>query len=283
MASLISKEIEYKYLTEIELIMRFFLDIAYNGANFHGWQIQPNASSVQENIEKSLSILLRNQTSITGAGRTDTGVNARQMYAHFDFETDISNNDKILLSLNRMLGPDIHIRNIFRVEESAHARFDAVKRTYKYFVSFTKNPFTGTFFWQSSTPLRMDKMNEAASLLLHTDDFTSFAKLHSDAKTNICKVTEAYWMPIEKDSEASGLLGTPLYGIVFTITADRFLRNMVRAVVGTLIEVGREKLSLTGFKEIIESKDRCLAGTSMPANPLFLWDIKYPFPTHSPH
>lgn len=257
--------------------MRYFLDIAYNGASFHGWQSQPNAVSVQSTIEEALSILLRNPVAITGAGRTDSGVHARLMYAHFDAQNPIEDKKRILLSLNRLTGKDILIRDIIPVADDAHARFDASSRTYKYFVGFHKNPFQYNSFWHSPSALDIEKMNEAAEILLEVEDFTSFAKLHSDAKTNICKVSEAIWQPVETDREALNFLGNLNEGIVFTITADRFLRNMVRAVVGTLVDVGRNKITLEDVKNIIERKDRCAAGTSMPANALFLWDIKYQY------
>lgn len=246
--------------------MRYFLRLAYNGARFHGWQYQPNASSVQETIEEALKILMRKDVAITGAGRTDTGVNARVMYAHFDLDAPLADVKRFLLSLNRMIGHDIAVEAVIPVADGAHARFDATHRTYKYFVTNTKSPFLYPFTWQLPGQLDFKLMNEAAQILLDTDDFTSFAKLHSDAKTNICKVTEAKWR-----EELPGIN-------VFTITADRFLRNMVRAVVGTLVDVGRGKLGIEDFQRIINIKDRCAAGVSMPPQALFLWDIKYPYP-----
>ncbi|MDE5813699.1 MAG: tRNA pseudouridine(38-40) synthase TruA [Muribaculaceae bacterium] len=244
---------------------RYFMRLAYRGAPFHGWQVQPNAVSVQGEVEKALSTALRTPMSIVGAGRTDTGVNAREMYAHFDFDGDLPDKGRLLVSLNRLVGRDIAIHDIVPVHEDAHARFDAVERSYKYFVAFEKTPFFYPLSWYCPGGLDLDRMNEAAGLLLKTDDFTSFAKLHSDAKTNICKVTKAEWN-MEGDSCA-----------VFTITADRFLRNMVRAVVGTLVDVGRGKLSLDDFRGIIDRKDRCAAGQSMPGEALFLWNVRYPY------
>ncbi|MDE6017451.1 MAG: tRNA pseudouridine(38-40) synthase TruA [Muribaculaceae bacterium] len=244
---------------------RYFIRLGYRGAPFHGWQIQPNANSVQEEVERALSIVLRVSISIVGAGRTDTGVNARTMYAHFDYEGELTEKGKLLVSLNRLVGKDIAIYDIVKVAADAHARFDATERTYKYFVTFEKNPFLYALSWHCPMGLDLDKMNEAAHTLLETGDFTSFAKLHSDAKTNICKVTRAEWK-MEGEKLA-----------VFTITADRFLRNMVRAIVGTLVDVGRGKLSTEDFKEIIERKDRCSAGQSMPGEALFLWDVKYDY------
>ena len=257
--------------------MRYFLELAYNGSRFHGWQSQPNAVSVQSAIENALSTIFRQDLSITGAGRTDTGVHALQMYAHFDLSAPIDNESKCLLSLNSLVGKDINIRKIIKVKDDAHARFDATERTYKYFVSFSKNPFLKDFCWFSPSGLDFDKMNEASEILINTQDFTSFAKLHSDAKTNICNVKEAVWKPLSKDKEALDFIGSLNEGMVFTIKADRFLRNMVRAVVGTLVDVGKNKISLNEFKEIIEIKNRCSAGTSMPAHALFLWHISYPF------
>lgn len=248
--------------------MRYFLKLSYNGAPFHGWQSQPNAVSVQQTVEESLSVILRHDTSIVGAGRTDTGVNARMMYAHFDAKK-IEDPKRFLLSLNRLCGPSIAIDDLIVVPADAHARFDATEREYKYFVTFRKSPFLSSFSWFAPNLLDVDAMNEAAAMLLEVKDFTSFAKLHSDTKTNICDVRRADWTPWDN------AYGVP--GIVFTITADRFLRNMVRAVVGTLVDVGRGKLSLKDFQEIIDTNDRCSAGTSMPPQALFLWNIKYPY------
>lgn len=244
---------------------RYFLRLAYNGAKYHGWQRQPNASSVQEEIENALSVVLRSEIPIVGAGRTDTGVNARNMYAHFDYDMPLPDKGRLLVSLNRLAGRDIAIHDIICVHEDAHARFDAISRTYKYFVSFEKNPFLYTFSWHCPNGLDLEKMNEAAEILIAAKDFTSFAKLHSDVKTNICNVTHAKW-----SKDASGMA-------VFTITADRFLRNMVRAIVGTLVEVGRGKMTKEDFYDVICQKDRCSAGQSMPGEALFLWDVKYSY------
>lgn len=241
--------------------------LAYRGAGFHGWQSQPNAVSIQGVVENAMSTVFRMDIPIVGAGRTDTGVNARTMFAHFDYEDELPDKKRLLVSLNRLVGKDIAIHDIFRVADDAHARFDATERTYKYFVSFEKTPFLYPLSWFCPAKLDIARMNEAAEILLSTEDFTSFAKLHSDARTNICDVRKARWS-LEGESLA-----------VFTISADRFLRNMVRAVVGTLVDVGREKLSIDGFRNIINSKDRCSAGQSMPGEALFLWDIKYQFPT----
>lgn len=244
------------------------MKLAYNGNAFHGWQSQPNAISVQQKVEEALSTILRRDTPLVGAGRTDTGVNAKMMVAHFDTLKPIENKDRFLNGLNRLSGKDICLQDLKKVHDDAHARFDAISRTYKYFVTFEKSPFLCDFSWHSPQILDIEAMNRAANILLETDDFTSFAKLHSDAKTNICEVTKANWEEWHNDYEVPG--------IVFTITANRFLRNMVRAVVGTLVDVGRGKLSTEDFKEIIDKKDRCSAGTSMPAQALFLWRIDYP-------
>lgn len=244
---------------------RWFLKLAYRGAPFHGWQIQPNAVSVQEVVENALTTVLRSPVHIVGAGRTDTGVNARVMYAHFDVDTPLLDRGRLLASLNRLVGHDIAVHRIFPVADTAHARFDAISRTYRYFVTFRKTPFFYPFSWFCPNGLDLEKMNEAAAVLIGTADFTSFAKLHSDAKTNICNVTEAVWT-MEGDDTA-----------VFTITADRFLRNMVRAVVGTLVDVGRGKMTVDEFRDIIKRKDRCAAGESMPGEALFLWDVKYDY------
>lgn len=257
--------------------MRYFIELGYNGANFHGWQSQPNCVTVQSTLESALSLVLRKNISVTGAGRTDTGVHAHQMYAHFDYPYEIKDQKRILLSLNSLIGKDIEIYNLIKTKDECHARFDATNRTYKYFISYSKSPFLNNFYWFSPSLLDLDLMNEAASLLLRIDDFTSFAKLHSDSKTNICKVIRADWKPIMEDIEACKFIGSLNNGFVFTVSADRFLRNMVRAIVGTLVEVGKHKISIYNFKEIIEGKNRCLAGTSMPANALFLWHVSYPF------
>lgn len=244
--------------------MRRFIELSYRGEPFHGWQRQPNATSVQQALEEALSTVLRSETVVTGAGRTDTGVNARRMVAHFDTEIPIADADTLVRSLNRLCGRDIAIHSIRPVREDAHARFDAVRREYRYFVTETKSPFLYPLTWHAGSNLDYEAMNRAAELLTHVADFTSFAKLHSDAKTNICRVDTACWTQLPEGVH------------VFTIAADRFLRNMVRAVVGTLVDVGRGKLSIEGFKDIIEARDRCRAGTSMPPQALYLWSVDYP-------
>lgn len=243
---------------------RYFLKLSYNGEHFHGWQTQPNAPSVQESIEYALSTILRTPVVITGAGRTDAGVHARKMFAHVDIKEFPGLKEQFLRSLNSLLGKDIAVHDLINVPEDAHARFDATERTYRYYVHHSKDPFIHKQSFFCNRP-DYEKMNIAAAKLLVIKDFTSFAKLHTDNKTNICHVTHALWTPIDTDCH------------VFTISADRFLRNMVRAVVGTLMDVGRGKLSINEFMDIVEKKDRCAAGTSMPAHALFLEDVKYPY------
>ena len=240
--------------------------LGYRGTAFHGWQVQPHDTSVQQTIEEAMAMLLRQPTPITGAGRTDAGVNAHMMVAHFDTEQPIQDVDRLIHSLNALLPPDIAIYSITPVHDDAHARFDATSRTYKYFAVTRKDPFLSPLSWKCPPDLDFDLMNEAAARLLDYTDFTSFSKLHTDVKTNNCRVTRAQWSQ-EGD-----------YQWVFTITADRFLRNMVRAIVGTLVEVGRHKITVDEFCNIIERKDRCAAGSSMPGHALFLWNITYPYP-----
>jgi len=244
--------------------MRYFMRLAYRGAPFHGWQSQPGEVTVQETLEKALSVVLRRDMKIVGAGRTDTGVNARMMIAHFDVDTPIADAAKLVRGLNSLVGKDIAVYEIYEVDADKHARFDATSRTYHYYALPEKSPFFHPLCWKAPDGLDYGKMNEAAQLLLETDDFTSFAKLHTDAKTNICKVTHARWHKVA-DTD----------GWVFVITADRFLRNMVRAVVGTLVEVGRGKMSVEEFKAVIDRRVRCAAGTSMPGHALYLWEVTY--------
>ena len=244
---------------------RYFMKLAYRGANFHGWQSQPNAVSVQSTIEDALTTIMRTPIKITGAGRTDTGVNARMMIAHFDVEQPLPSPDGLVKALNSLVGKDIAIYSISPVHDDAHARFDATSRTYHYYVHTDKSPFLYPLSWQAPVNLNFELMNKAAEILLGIDDFTSFAKLHTDVKTNICNVTYAKWEQISENQW------------MFVITADRFLRNMVRAVVGTLVDVGRGKITIQQFADIISAKDRCAAGTSMPAQALFLWDVTYPY------
>lgn len=243
--------------------MRYFIYLSYDGTAYHGWQVQPNAVSVQQRMNEALSTLLRGKNSdVTGAGRTDAGVHAHMMVAHFDIENAV---DCVWLTekLNRILPYDIVVNKVVRVKPDAHARFDAKARTYHYWVYTRKNPFKRHYATRISYPLDFNCMNEAASYLLSVKDFTSFSKLHTDVKTNICRVTKAEWTQVDDDLWQ------------FEITADRFLRNMVRAVVGTLVEVGRGRMSIDDFKRVVAQKDRCAAGDSMPGNALSLVDIAY--------
>lgn len=244
--------------------MRWFIDISYRGEPYHGWQVQPGVVTVQSTLEDALSTVMRQPVAVTGAGRTDAGVNARRMIAHIDLPDGYRPDNSFMRSLNSLCGRDIAINSILPVRADAHARFDAVERTYRYFVHTEKNPFLGKLSWQGPTELDFDAMNLAALELLGQKDFTSFSKLHTDVKTNICDLRAAQWHHLEGERW------------FFEITADRFLRNMVRAVVGTLVDVGRHKLTANDLVDILQAKDRCAAGTSMPAEPLFLWEVKYP-------
>ena len=242
--------------------MRYFITLSYNGKNYHGWQIQPNGSSVQETLEKALSTMLRCPISIVGAGRTDAGVHAKKMIAHFD--TDVALNTlELPRRLNCFLPTDIAIQKIEPIANDLHARFSATKRSYEYHLVTEKDVFcTETAYFHPGT-LDFDAMNQAAAQLFNYIDFTSFSKLHTDVKTNNCTIFEAHWEQL-----------SPSHW-VFHISADRFLRNMVRAIVGTLLQVGTQKITIDDFKCIIESKDRCQAGTSAPAHALYLTDVKY--------
>lgn len=242
--------------------MRYFLELSYNGTNYHGWQVQPNVISVQEKINDGLSKLLKTPINIMGAGRTDAGVHASQMYAHFDIESEI-NTTLILDRLNSFLPEDIVIYNIFEVDDKSHTRFHATSRSYEYRIYIGRNPFLLDTTWQLyRNKLDVDKMNEAAKLLLNHADFKCFSKT-ADVNTYICDVTFATW-------ELTDNL------LTFYITANRFLRNMVRAIVGTLIDVGMQKITLEEFVKILESRDRSRAGLSVPAKGLFLTHIEYP-------
>lgn len=242
---------------------RYFLQCSYNGTRYHGWQIQPNAISVQEILEKALTTVLREQVAVVGAGRTDTGVHASFFILHFDVEQSELDAKKLVYKLNSFLPPNIAVQNIWKVNSELHARFSALSRTYKYFISTRKNPFENETSMSYYKPLDVELMNEAAKVLFDFSDFTSFSRLHTDVKTNNCKIVKARW-EIESNR------------LVFTIQADRFLRNMVRAIVGTMLEVGKGKLSVNDFRKIILSKNRSAAGASAPAQGLFLVDIEYP-------
>lgn len=240
--------------------MRYFIQLSYNGKDYHGWQRQPKAPSVQEEIERALSLLLRTEIAIVGAGRTDTGVHARDYYAHFDYETSLPEN--LVSKLNSFLPKAIAIKAIFPVKDDAHARFDARSRTYQYFICMEKDPFGYEQYYYIHYPLDLDLMNKACEVLLRHTDFQCFSKVNTDVKTYICHLTEAYWR------KEGGLL-------IFRITADRFLRNMVRAIVGTLLEVGTGKMTLEGLEQVLLSKNRSQAGYSVPGHALFLENVLY--------
>lgn len=243
--------------------MRYFIYLSYDGAAYHGWQVQPNGLSVQEVLQKALSTLLRRATEVVGAGRTDTGVNAAMMVAHFDVDAAVDA-PQLTRSLNRLLPRDVAVQRMVRVSDEAHARFSATSRTYHYFVTLEKSPFHRHYAYQFLQALDFARMNEAAARLADYSDFTSFSKLHTDVKTNNCRIMEAGWT-----EQAPGLWR-------FTIRADRFLRNMVRAIVGTLLDVGRGRMSIDEFCAVIERKDRGAAGMSVPGEALFLADVTYP-------
>lgn len=244
--------------------MRYFIEFSYNGSAYFGYQIQPKQISVQEELEKALSTILREPIKTTGAGRTDTGVHAKKMFAHF--ETDQLLSENLIYKLNSFLSENIAIKRIFKVDDDMHARFSATYRTYEYYISLEKDPFSKDSSWQywRQKTLNINLMNEACKILFEYDDFTSFAKLHADNKTNICKIYKAEW----------DQLGNQLR---FTISADRFLRNMVRAIVGTMVEIGTGKIAPQDLRRIIEEKYRNSAGVSAPAQGLFLVDVGYDF------
>ncbi len=244
--------------------MRYFLSLSYNGRNYNGWQRQPSSPSVQQTLESGLSKLLRTQTEVTGAGRTDTGVHASFYVAHFDAARAIVRPDDFVYHLNAVLPHDIAVSGLRAVRDDAHARFDALSREYTYHILPFKDPFRRDTAWQYYVPLDCDAMNRAASSLLRYDDFTSFAKLNSDNKTNICRIRSAVWSRHD-DGE-----------LIFRIRSDRFLRNMIRALVGTMVDVGRGKISAQRFEHILHSRDLSLSSGSAPACGLFLTDVAYP-------
>ena len=257
--------------------MRFFITFTYNGTNYCGWQRQPNGVAVQEELEKALTTILRTPIEVVGAGRTDAGVHALNMVAHFDVADDIIakmnksvdckpltiDYNRLINNLNSLLPYDIAVKKIERVTDEAHARFDALSRKYEYHIITHKSPFLKEQACRLHFPLNIELMNEAAKVLFEYEDFTSFSKLHTDVKTNNCTIMEAYWT--ERGEE-----------LVFTIKANRFLRNMVRAIVGTLMEVGRERMTIDGFRQVIEAKNRCSAGHSVPACGLYFIEAEYP-------
>lgn len=241
--------------------MRYFVEFSYNGSKYHGWQKQPNANSVQQELIKCLSILLQTEIDLIGAGRTDAGVHAVQMFAHFDYEL-FFDTQGIVHKMNSFLPNDISVSKIFEVKKDTHARFSAISRTYKYYVSEKKNIFNPNLHLVYKN-LDIDKINDSCVYLIGEQDFTSFSKVNTDTFTNNCNITKAVW---KKESDIH----------VFTITANRFLRNMVRSIVGTLIDVGCGKINASDVKNILEKKNRCEAGVSVPAKALFLTQINYP-------
>ena len=248
--------------------MRYFITFSYDGGRYHGWQIQPNGDSVQARLQEALSTLLRQEIGVTGAGRTDAGVHARMMVAHFDtdatFEAEAGINcEQLVYKLNRLLPYDIAVEKVEPVDDEMHARFSATSRTYHYYIHTRKDPFLRAYSCELHYPLDFHKMNEAGLLLMGYEDFGAFCKAGADVKTTLCRVTEARWIQTSPQTW------------YFRITANRFLRNMVRAVVGTMIDVGRGRLSLADFCKVVEGKKRTEAGESMPGNALFLEEIVY--------
>lgn len=243
-------------------MQRYFLALKYDGTNYHGWQIQDNANTVQAEINKALSTLLQQETNVTGAGRTDTGVHAKELYVHFDVENKLDEKH-LHFKLNNILPFDISCTSVKEVNTDAHARFSATSRTYEYWITTEKNPFLINKAYLFNKPLNIVLMNEAAELIKKYTDFSCFSKSNTDTFTNNCEITYAKW---EEHNDK----------LVFTITANRFLRNMVRAIVGTLLEIGIDKINLKDLEEIILSKNRSNAGTSVPAHGLYLTEVKYP-------
>ena len=248
---------------KIRAFLRYFIELSYNGKNYHGWQIQPNEISIQETIEKAMSLLLKEKISVVGCGRTDTGVHASQFYLHFDSH-DLIDKEKLKFKLNSFLPEDIAIFQVYSVKDEAHARFLASSRSYQYKISLEKNVFQKDLSLEiTHSPLDVDMMNKAAAVLLNYTDFKCFSRSKTDVKTYECDVTEAYW-------EIQG------NQLIFNISANRFLRNMVRAIVGTLLEVGKGRMSLKEFESVLKSQDRKQAGASVKAKGLFLTAVIYP-------
>ena len=247
-------------------IQRYFIELAYDGTNYHGWQVQQNALSVQELLNKALTTLLRQPIETIGCGRTDTGVHAKEYFAHFDRQT-IDNRPWAMdkRSLNALLPHDIAIKNIIPVDGAAHARFDATLRSYEYHIHFEKDPFLNGYSWLSRDKPDLALMNQAAAMVMEHTDFSCFSKSNTQVKTNNCKIVKAEWQKTNN-------------GIVFQISADRFLRNMVRAIVGTLLKVGNGEIHADEVRDIIQSKNRSNAGMSVPACGLYLTEVKYPYP-----
>lgn len=243
--------------------MRYFITLSYDGTRYHGWQIQPEGVTVQQLLQDALATLLRQHVTVVGAGRTDAGVHARQMVAHIDVDGEINDVDQLTYKLNRFLPYDISIQNVRLVSDDMHARFSAVRRRYRYFIHTEKNPFKKKYSCELHYELDYELMNVAAAQLKTYSDFGAFCKSHSDVKTTVCTVTKAHWVEYEPNAW------------YFEIEANRFLRNMVRAVVGTLIEVGRHRMSLSQFDQVVREGRRTGAGESMPANALFLECVEY--------
>jgi len=245
-------------------MQRYFIHLTYDGTNYHGWQIQENANTVQQELQQALSTLFREEVAVVGCGRTDTGVHARDFYAHFERSEQLDELEELTIRLNKMIPRDIAIFSIFGVDAEVHTRFSALSRTYEYHVNTWKDPFSIKRSCFITHPIDVEKMNSAAQALYDYTDFTSFSKTHTQVKTNLCKIMKAQWTEGEGGK------------LVFTIQADRFLRNMVRAIVGTLFEVGKSKMTTQQFRQVIEAKDRSLAGTSVPAEGLYLTRVEYP-------
>jgi tRNA pseudouridine38-40 synthase len=244
--------------------MHYFLKIAYRGTAYHGWQMQENAHSVQAEMNEKISTLCGESVNVVGCGRTDAGVHAREFYLHFDLGKPMAfQPNDFVFKLNRFLPEDIVVYGAWEVPSEAHARFDAISRTYRYYISLQKDPFARELTLSYTGSLDVKAMRQAAGYLMDYEDFTSFSKLHTQTTTNLCRISEAGWKQTESQ-------------LVFTITADRFLRNMVRAIVGTLLEIGKGKLKPEEMKTIIEAKDRGRAGYSVPAQGLFLEEVRYP-------
>ena len=243
--------------------MRYFIYFSFNGKFYHGWQKQKNSITVQQKIEESLSVLLKDKIKVTGAGRTDTGVHAKQMVAHFDVNEHFENSNKFIFKLNKFLSNDISVKSLKSVKNNAHARFDAISRTYEYHICKQKDVFIDEYSYYLNHPLNNKKINEAIKIIINNKDFKSFTKSKTDVSNYLCNIIDSKLIEFDKK-------------YIFEITANRFLRNMVRSIVGTLIDVGLEKISLDNFIEIINSKDRSMAGYSVPAKGLFLTKISYP-------
>jgi tRNA pseudouridine38-40 synthase len=243
--------------------MRYFLELAYDGTDYHGWQIQPNARTVQEVLDKCLSTILRQPIETVGSGRTDTGVHAARQFAHFDLAHALPDNDGLCYRLNRLLPPDISAIKLYPVGQAAHARFDAVARTYEYRITQVKNPFLQRYAHYLNRPVDINLLNEAAALLLTVEDFTTFSKVKGDTLHYRCQMQAAYWEQTE-------------HGLCFIIRANRFLRGMVRLVVGTLLDVGAGKISPAAFKNLLVAQDRRQASGAAPAAGLFLTQVTYP-------